>query len=232
MDYAQEFINIQQPKRRMFATDVPDRDWSFLEGIKQKVLEKQAIQPAEEVTPRLPFQVNGIVEEGKRQGSIGVEGAPITQSFGARSGVEVFSGGFNRGADFGVKEGTPLALPPGEWQVQEAFGADKEKGYIGRKSNRGYGNSVLVRNTQTGETLRFSHLSGVNVLPGKVYKGGTVIGASGMTGNVTGPHVDIEYTKNGKLSDVTKSPYSFGKGGGSPLIERVMNELNLLKGIQ
>lgn len=146
---------------------------------------------------------------GETQGAILPGNVRVTQTFGQYSPYDVFSGNRNYGVDFAVKEGTPIALPTGEWEVVEAFSGASGRGKIGNKTNRGYGNSILVRNMQTGETMRFSHLAGVNVQPGKVYKGGSVIGKSGATGNVTGPHLDLEFRNSqGKLSDILKSQYA------------------------
>lgn len=134
---------------------------------------------------------------------------PITQVFGQKSKFDVFSGGVNYGVDFGIKEGTPVGLPAGQWEVVEAFGGAGNRGFIGDNTNRGYGNSVLVKNAKTGETLRLSHLQRVNVRPGQVIPGGTIIGASGATGNVTGAHLDVEYKdQSGRLRDVLKTPYA------------------------
>ena len=151
---------------------------------------------------------------------------PITQTFGQKSQYDVFSGGVNYGVDYGVKEGTPVGLPAGQWEVVEAFNQASGQGFIGNKENRGYGNSVLVRNTKTGESLRLSHLSKVsNIRPGQVIPGGTVVGASGATGNVgsayggTGAHLDVEYRdSSGNLNDVLRTPYAtqiVGRGGFS-----------------
>lgn len=146
---------------------------------------------------------------------------PITQTFGQRSKYDVFSGGVNYGVDYGVKEGTPVGLPAGQWEVVEAFGEASGRGRIGDNTNRGYGNSILVKNQKTGETLRLSHLQRVGVRPGQVIPGGTVIATSGATGNVTGSHLDVEYRdKSGRLGDVLRTPYAnqlVGKGGGDSL---------------
>ena len=156
------------------------------------------------------------------------EGMPaITQKFGNRSAVEVFSGGFNRGTDFGVGENTQISVPQGDWEVIETFDQATKRGRIGDKTNRGYGNSVLVRNKQTGETLRFSHLNRVGVKPGQTVKGGTIVGLSGATGNVTGAHVDVEYTNpKGQLTAVERSPYARdifgGRGGGNPILDELL----------
>lgn len=176
--------------------------------------QKQQMEPSygatmgetSEYSPSMPIN-----EIGGSQGVVIPSNAPVTQRFGNYNpGVEVFNkSGINTGTDFGIKEGTPLALPPGQWQVVDAYNKASGKGYIGNNQNSGYGNSILVKNVNTGETMRFSHLSGVNVQPGKVYEGGTIIGASGATGNVTGAHLDLEYkTPSGVLADILKSPYA------------------------
>lgn len=131
----------------------------------------------------------------------------ITQSFGAYNpAIEKFSGGFNRGTDFEATEGSSVVVPEGTWFVVESFDSAPENK---RAANRGYGNSILLRNLMTGEMMRFSHLSQVNVRPGQVVKSGESVGATGKTGNATGPHLDIEYfDQQGKLEDVQKSPYA------------------------
>lgn len=133
--------------------------------------------------------------------------APITQSFGQKSKYDVFSKGVNYGVDFGVPSGTPITLPEGEYRVVETYAKSKNQGRIGNATNRGYGNSVLVEDVNTGEKLRFSHLSQVNVKPGETITGGQ-IGLSGRSGNASGDHLDLEYYKsNGQMADVMKSRY-------------------------
>ncbi len=140
-----------------------------------------------------------------------LKGYPITQQFGNKSGVEVFSHGVNTGVDIGVPKNTPIALPEGTWKVVSAFSGAKN-GYVGDNENSGYGNSVLVRNIDTGETLRFSHLNSVN-LPSDTLKGGDVIGLSGRTGNTTGNHLDLEYkNSNGQLGDFLQTNYAKSLG--------------------
>lgn len=164
------------------------------------------------------------------QGSILSQPGQITQGFGnVNPAVERFSGGVNYGTDIGVPEGTTVTLPQGKWQIVDAFNGAKGSGYIGNGENKGYGNSVLARNQQTGEQLRFSHLSQVGVKPGQTIDGGTVIGKTGATGNVTGPHLDLEYyNQSGKLADVMQSLYrqflgAGGQGGGNPFVDTVSN---------
>lgn len=194
------------------------------EAIQNKLdRESQIEQPIQQdQVQNLPIDLS--MPQEAQQSAVMPGGAPVTQPFGKYNpGLEPNKSGRNWGVDFGVKEGTPLAVPPGEWIVDDAYSGSSKRGFVGNtKDNAGYGNSVLVRNTKTGETMRFSHLSGVNVKPGQSLKGGTVIGRSGATGNVTGPHLDLEYKVNGQFQDVTKSPYAqylFGKGmgGGNPI---------------
>lgn len=141
------------------------------------------------------------------------QAGPITETPGEyQPGVEVFSHGMTNGLGVGVPTGTKAAVPQGQWQVVQSF-AGAHNGYIGDGENSGYGNSVLVRNAQTGEMLRYSHLSKVGVQPGQVLKGGQVLGATGATGNVTGPHLNLEYyTPQGTIGNVLKSPYAQSLG--------------------
>lgn len=137
----------------------------------------------------------------------------ITQAYGVKNpALEPTKGGINIGTDFAVPKGTPIVLPTGQWKVVKAVSGVKG-GYIGHPQP--YGNTVMVQNTQTGEKIRFSHLSAVRVNLGDVYKGGIVLGNSGATGNVTGPHVDMEYYNgSGKRGDIMGTPYgNFYKSG-------------------
>lgn len=135
----------------------------------------------------------------------------VSQAFGVRNpGVEVFrKDGVNVGTDIAVPSGTAIAAPPtGDWKVVEAYGEARGRGYIGNNTNNGYGNSVVLMNPRTGETIRFSHLSVTSLRPGQTVRGGQLIGLSGATGNVTGAHVDIEYKDaRGNYQDIMKSPY-------------------------
>jgi murein DD-endopeptidase MepM/ murein hydrolase activator NlpD len=132
---------------------------------------------------------------------------PITQTFGQRSKYDVFSGGVNYGVDFATPRGTAISIPEGNWKVENAYSGASGRGYIGNKANSGYGNSVVLQNQDTGEKVRLSHLDKVAVQTGDEIQGG-VIGLSGATGNVTGPHLDAEYyDSRGQKADILKTPY-------------------------
>lgn len=104
-------------------------------------------------------------------------------------------------------------MPQGEWKVISTKTGVKG-GNIRDYKKTPYGNSILVQNTETGEKLRYSHLSQVDVANGDILDTGTYIGKSGATGNTTGAHLDLEYyTSKGKLADVLKSDYGKYYGG-------------------
>lgn len=186
----------------------------FLNEAPSPVEPEVTAEPESPIMPESPKPIPAMTEPEisapSSQSEILPGGQPLTQKFGNRSSVEKFSKGVNRGADFGVNPNTPVTLPPGEWEVAEAFGGAKPNtGYIGNGTNRGYGNSIVVKNRKTGETLRFSHLNKIGVRPGELLQGGKTIALSGNTGNSTGPHLDIEYmTGRGELRDILSSPYA------------------------
>ncbi len=153
----------------------------------------------------------GFSMEERFQGGVMPSKVAVTQRFGNYNPAlykGVNEGSINTGTDFGVSEGTPLALPQGNWVIKQTLRPD---GF-----NDGFGGSVMVVNENTGESLRFSHLSKLNAIPGKRLRGGSVIGYSGATGRTTGAHLDLEMRdKSGKLVDVLQSNYAreiFGGG--------------------
>lgn len=136
--------------------------------------------------------------------------APLTETFGQiQPNIEVFSKGVTTGTGIGVKTGTPLATPPGKWKVVSSFDKAPQKGYIGNGSGDGWGNNIVVQNQETGESLRYSHLSEVNVAQGDSLDGNRVIGLSGQSGNTTGDHLNLQYIDpNGTPGDVLQSSYA------------------------
>ncbi len=59
-----------------------------------------------------------------------------------------------------------------------------------------YGNAIRLRHANGVETL-YGHLSRIGVRAGQRVKQGEPIGAVGMTGLATGPHLDYRMTRNG-----------------------------------
>lgn len=67
----------------------------------------------------------------------------------------------------------------------------------------GFGNVVIVRHNNTDETV-YAHLSRIHVRPGQNVNQGQNIGAVGMTGWATGPHLHFEFRVNGVHRDPTE----------------------------
>jgi murein DD-endopeptidase MepM/ murein hydrolase activator NlpD len=64
----------------------------------------------------------------------------------------------------------------------------------------GYGNVVIVKHQNKNETL-YAHLSKIDVRTGQAVGQGDRIGAVGMTGWTTGPHLHFEFRVNGVHQD-------------------------------
>ncbi len=64
----------------------------------------------------------------------------------------------------------------------------------------GYGNLIVINHGNGYETF-YAHLSGINVVPGQVVVQGQYIGATGNTGNSSGPHIHFEVRLNGNQDD-------------------------------
>jgi len=75
-------------------------------------------------------------------------------------------------------------------------------GYVAwtRKNGKQYGNYVMIIHSNGIATL-YAHLSRIDVLPDQFVARGERIGAVGMTGLTTGPHLHFEVRKNGLPTD-------------------------------
>jgi len=128
----------------------------------------------------------------------------ITQNFGNPNaklyGTKNGRANINRGVDISADPGAIQTAPSsGKWVVESVY----DKGGW----NTGWGNSVVIRNTESGETIRRSHFDKVLAKPGQDVTG-KPLGTTGRTGRTTGYHQDVEYTNSdGRLSDYTKSKY-------------------------
>jgi septal ring factor EnvC (AmiA/AmiB activator) len=103
---------------------------------------------------------------------------PVTSEYGPRWGR------VHRGLDLGGPIGTPIRAAKAGQVV-----------FAGRQG--GYGNLVLI-NHGDGVTTAYAHLSRFAVSSGSSVGQGQTIGAVGMTGNTTGPHLHFETRVNGR----------------------------------
>lgn len=98
---------------------------------------------------------------------------------------------FHTGADLSAAEGTPvLAAADGVVRIAGAHSS--------------YGNYVRILHANGDETL-YAHMQYLYVRAGQSVRQGQVIGASGQTGNVTGPHLHFELLHEGIRYDPTQA---------------------------
>jgi len=102
----------------------------------------------------------------------------ITAGFGQRMDPFSGEGAFHSGVDISVPFGTKVEAT--------ADGIVLEAG-----PESGYGNEILIDHGY-GLTTKYGHLSRIFVVVGQELKRGQAIGAVGMTGRTTGPHLHYE----------------------------------------
>lgn len=112
----------------------------------------------------------------------------ITATFG--SGGSLWSAD-HTGLDFAAAYGSPV--------VSVARGVVTEAAYAGA-----YGNRVIVTHPDGTETW-YCHMDSFAVSEGEAVDSGTQVGAVGMSGNTTGPHLHLEVRPS---PDVPVDPYT------------------------
>jgi murein DD-endopeptidase MepM/ murein hydrolase activator NlpD len=107
----------------------------------------------------------------------------IVSHFGDRSDPLNGEGGFHSGVDLSAKVGTVVN--------SAADGIVTAAQWAGR-----YGKAILIDHGN-GMTTLYAHLSGFEVIPGQEVHRGQLIGHSGATGRVSGPHLHFEIRQGG-----------------------------------
>jgi murein DD-endopeptidase MepM/ murein hydrolase activator NlpD len=118
----------------------------------------------------------------------------VTAGFGERLDPLDGEGAFHAGID--------IAAPTGTEVEASADGIVLQAG-----PDAGYGNSVLIDHGY-GIATRYGHLSRIDVVVGQEVKRGQDIGAVGMTGRATGPHLHYEV----HINDTPVNPARFLHG--------------------
>lgn len=95
----------------------------------------------------------------------------------------------HNGIDFACAEGTPV------FSVKEGIISTVVK------NDKIFGNYIIVSHDEGKLTSVYAHLSRIETEQNKKVKKGEVIGFSGQTGMVTGPHLHFELRQNGKPED-------------------------------
>jgi murein DD-endopeptidase MepM/ murein hydrolase activator NlpD len=118
----------------------------------------------------------------------------ISAGFGQRMDPLSGEGAFHAGIDISAPYGTMVEAT-----------ADGIVFHAG--PDAGYGNAVLIDHGY-GITTKYGHLSQINVVVGQEVKRGQIIGAVGMTGRATGPHLHYEV----HVSDAPVNPARYLPG--------------------
>ena len=120
----------------------------------------------------------------------------ISSHFGMRFHPIFKVNRLHAGTDFAVGTGTTLVAP--------ADGVVFRAGWIG-----GFGKAIMITHNINGQTYTTvsAHLSQINVSAGDAVSEGQVIGATGNTGNSTGPHLHFETHLGGYGNPVNSLPY-------------------------
>ena len=110
----------------------------------------------------------------------------ITQGYGVKSSL--YPSGMHKGVDFGVPVGTPI------YACNDGMVTSLHWG-------QAFGNHIVIDHDHfadgtPGLWMGYMHLSKIKVLAGQRVKKGQLIGWSGATGHVTGPHLHVEVQKN------------------------------------
>lgn len=157
---------------------------NFSRDFDRAILEKQAkrqVQQREAALESLRDKAEHRQDELRSQWVTPVAGYRLTARFGEHSGL--WSRGVHTGLDF--------AGPSGSTIVSVARGTVKSVGYQG-----GYGNRTVIT-LLDGTDVWYCHQSRIAVTPGQTVDPGEVIGYTGSTGNVTGPHLHLEVHPGG-----------------------------------
>jgi Peptidase family M23 len=156
-------------------------------------------------TPRLAPSVsklNGTVTAQKHANAAGlhhsapnltkpVEGFPITSAFGNRIHPIFGDLRFHQGIDLATPNGTPVKTAG--------------KGVVSFADwDSGYGKTIIIQHESGYETL-YAHLDELLVGVGDQVTQGQVIGLSGSTGYVTGPHLHFEI----QVNQVAQNPLDY-----------------------
>lgn len=112
----------------------------------------------------------------------------VTSKFGYRDSPIYKRWKFHNGIDFAAKEGT------------EVLACKNGKVAAILKNDPTFGNCIVLSH-EKGLTSVYAHLSKIEVKKGDIIKGGEVIGLTGKSGAVTGPHLHFEIRENGKATD-------------------------------
>lgn len=116
-----------------------------------------------------------------------VESTFITSDYGYRNHPVLKKGKMHRGID-----------------IKASVGTDLRASFTGEvtnvSTNSSYGKMIEIQRND-GLKIRYAHLSNIKVSKGEKIEVGEIIGQTGKTGRVTGPHLHMEVFKDDKITD-------------------------------
>lgn len=135
-----------------------------------------------------------------------ITGGHVTTPFGKKG--PMWSSGYHTGDDYATPVGTPIHAALSGKVMSTAWGG-------------AYGNLTKIAVGPGIETW-YAHQSAFGVKPGQRVQEGQVIGKTGATGNVTGPHLHFEVRQNGRPVNpsILGSMVSSGAASGITLEEQ------------
>ncbi|WP_221933759.1 M23 family metallopeptidase [Aeromicrobium piscarium] len=170
------------------STDGTDISRSFNRQVyeEQRTTQEEQLAIVAAQRQQIEQDVESYAEQVADQWVIPVTGYRLTARFGQSSGL--WSSGQHTGLD--------LAGPSGTTIVAAASGTVKTAGYDGAYGNK---TSIVLDDIDPGNQTEmwYAHQSRIVVEPGQKVNAGDVIGYTGATGNVTGPHLHLEVRPEG-----------------------------------
>lgn len=136
--------------------------------------------------------------------------APVSGEFGEKGPDYPAEG--HRGTDYSCPTGTPVKEQAGG-KVEAVHSPGDGWG------DGSFGNIVVIDHVGTPWYSGYAHLSRIDVTPGMLLLPGAVVGLSGATGRVTGPHLHHQLTKNASFpADITTcdDPRKYIRAGVDP----------------
>lgn len=177
---------MQAIERQIQAFPKKDRTDEVVERIGELRKEQDSLRVANDGLEERIRYLNEVREESKSPKALAPSGAysyPVSGSvssrFGHRTAPKAGASTNHGGMDFAVPSGTPVK-------------AARDGVVIRVQGNVGNAGDIIVVRHRDGSTTHYFHLSGFSVKAGQQVKQGQVIGKSGATGNVTGPHLHFE----------------------------------------
>lgn len=107
---------------------------------------------------------------------------PVTYGYGVKSSA--YEAGYHTGEDH--------SCPEGSLAVATTYGHVAYAGWGGAKWGAAYGNQVVITTGDGKYDYAHNHLSKILVKTGDKVWPGLIVGNTGATGNVTGPHDHFE----------------------------------------